>query len=279
MSPSVRRLPATGPVELHGLVWDGDGGDGVPVLLVHGLASNCRTWEAVGGQLHRLGHRVAAVDLRGHGRSDKPDDGYDFATMGDDLLAVIDALGYRRPVVAGQSTGGNLAVDLARRHPDRLAAVVGVDGGSIELQDQWPAWDDCGAALAPPRLAGLPVSDIVGHLRQAHPTWDDAGVAATLANLEVLDDGTVRPWLTFDRHLRVLRALWEHRPSTVFPDLDVPVHLLLVDGGDDWAAAKRAEAKRAEACGVQVTWFPGADHDVHVELPGEVAAEIHRVAQ
>ncbi len=277
MSPSVRRLPATGGVELHALVWDG--GDSVPVLLVHGLASNCRTWEAVAERLHRLGHPVAAVDLRGHGRSDKPDGGYDFTTMGDDLLAAMDVLGFERPVVAGQSTGGNLALDLGRRFPARVAAVVGVDGGSIELQDQWADWDECAAALAPPRLTGLPVADIVAHLGRAHPTWDEAGIEATLANMELLDDGTVRPWLTFDRHLRILRALWEHRPSMVFPDIAVPVHLLLVDGGDDWAVAKRVEAKRAEAGGVRVRWFPGADHDVHVELPDEVSDELHRVAQ
>jgi pimeloyl-ACP methyl ester carboxylesterase len=248
-------------------------------VLVHGLASNCRTWEAVADRLQRLGHPVAAIDLRGHGRSDKPDDGYDFATMGDDVVAAVDALGYRRPVLAGQSTGGNLALDLGLRFPDRWPAIVGVDGGSIELQDRWPEWDGCATALAPPPLAGLPAADMVAHLRRAHPSWDEGGIQATLANMELLADGTIRPWLTFDRHLRILRALWEHRPSKVFPDLHVPLHLLLVDDGSEWAVAKRAEAARAEVYGVRVRWFPGADHDVHVEMPDEVADELHRVAQ
>ncbi len=274
MAPSARRL-----LDLHALVWDGDGSGCAPVLLVHGLASNCRTWEGVGDRLHRLGHPVAAVDLRGHGLSDKPDGGYDFATMGDDLVAALDTLGWTQPVVAGQSTGGNLALDVAHRYPDRVAAAVGVDGGSIELQDQWPDWDGCAAALAPPPLAGLPASDLVAHLRRAHPTWDDAGVDATLANMEVLGDGTVRPWLTFDRHMAILRALWEHRPSKVIPDLVVPLHLLLVDGGDAWSVAKRAGAARAEAYGARVRWFPGADHDVHVQQPGQVADEIHLAAR
>ncbi len=276
MPPTVRRLPAVDGVELHTLVWDGGGS--TPVLLVHGLASNCRTWEAVGERLHGLGHPVAAVDLRGHGRSDKPAGGYDFTTMGDDLAAVIDALGYQRPVVAGQSTGGNLALDLALRFPDLVAAIVGVDGGSIELQDRWPEWDDCASALAPPRLAGRPAATLVAHLRRAHPSWDEAGIQATLANMEVRADGTVRPWLTFDRHMKILRALWEHRPSKVLPDLQVPFHLLLVDDGSAWAVAKRAEAARVEVYGARVRWFVGADHDVHVELPDEVADEIHRVA-
>src|SRR5207253_8625557 len=195
--------------------------------------TRARTWHAGRARSRRVGRPVVAVDLRGHGRSDKPDGGYDFATMGDDVMAAMDVLGYSRPVLAGQSTGGNLAIDLGHRFPDRLAAVVGVDGGSIELQEQWPDWEDCARALAPPRLAGMPRADIVAHLRQAHPAWDEAGVEATLDNFELLDDGTIRPWLTFDRHLLVLQALWEHRPSKVLPNLAVPFHLLLVDAGDD----------------------------------------------
>jgi pimeloyl-ACP methyl ester carboxylesterase len=276
MTAAVRRLPGTAALTLHALVWDGPAA-APPVLLVHGLASNCRTWEAVGDRLHRLGHPVAAVDLRGHGRSDKPDGGYDFATMGDDLVGAFDALGYDRPVVAGQSTGGNIALDVGHRHSDRVAAVVGVDGGSIELQHQWPDWDDCVRALAPPRLEGRPRQELADLLRRSHPTWDEVGIEATLANFETLADGTVRPWLRLDRHLGVLRSLWEHRPSKVIPDLVVPLHLLLVDSGGEWAAARRVEAERAESYGARVRWFPGADHDLHVQLPADVAAEVHSV--
>ena len=66
-----------------------------PCLLVHGLASNCRTWESVAERLHAFGHPVAAVDQRGHGRSDKPPEGYDYATLCRDLLLVLDALRHK----------------------------------------------------------------------------------------------------------------------------------------------------------------------------------------
>ena len=49
--------------------------------------------------------------------------------------------------------------------------------------------------------------------------WDDWGIEATLANLRVQDDGTVTARLDLDHHMAILRALWEHRPSLVFPDL------------------------------------------------------------
>ena len=271
---SSRRVAVADGVALH--VVTRDGGHGVPFLLVHGLASNCRTWEGVAARLTALGHPVAAVDLRGHGQSDKPDDGYDFATMSADLVAVLDALGFAGPVVAGQSTGGNLAVELAARAPGRVAGVAGVDGGALELSRQWPAWEACLDALAPPRLAGTPADDLEQWLRSAHPDWSDWGIEATMANLERLPDGAIRPWLSFERHVRVLRSLWEHRPSAVIPTLDVPVLLVLAHSGDDWDEQKRAVAQEVSAASamVSVEWFTG-DHDLHVQFPVELAELLH----
>jgi pimeloyl-ACP methyl ester carboxylesterase len=276
MQPSVHRVAVDPDVALHVVVWDEGGG--VPFLLVHGLASNCRTWEGAAARLSELGHPVASVDLRGHGLSDKPDDGYHFAMFCADLVAVLDSIGFARPVVAGQSTGGNIAVELAARAPDRVTGVAGVDGGALELSRQWPEWDGCLAALAPPRLAGAPAAAIERRLRSAHPGWTDWGIDVTMANFEHLPDGTVRPWLTSDRHVRILRALWEHRPSTVIPTLDVPVLLVLADTGDAWVDQKRSLAEEivAGAPKVRVGWFSPGDHDLHVQFPVELADLLHQ---
>ncbi len=272
----VKRIPVARGVSLHTVVWPD--GSARPFLLVHGLASNCRTWEAVAERLHDQGHPVATVDLRGHGQSDKPDDGYDFPTLTSDLLATIAGLGFERPIVAGQSTGGNLALALAHQAPEQVAGVAGVDGGVLELADRWPRWEDCAAALAPPRLAGLGAETLAERLRGSHPDWSEVGVAATLANLEVLPDGTVQPWLTFDRHMAILRALWEQRPAALVPTLSVPLLLVLADSGDDSTPGKRGAAERAAASGarVRVEWFSPADHDLHVQKPGPVAELLHR---
>ena len=228
-------------------------------------------------RLHALGHPSAAVDLRGHGQSPKPDAGYDLVTMAEDLVAVLDEVGFERAVLAGQSTGGNIAVELAARHPSRLAGVVGVDGGSIELTRQFPEWDACLAALAPPRLAGTPAARIEGWVRSSHPDWADWAVAATMANFEILDDGTVRPWLTFGHHIEILRSLWEHKPSVVVPTLAVPLLLALADSGDSGMDDKRAMADelRAASPSVQVEWFSPADHDLHLQYPAELAELLH----
>lgn len=272
---ATRRVAVAPGVSLH--VVTEAGGDHVPFLLVHGLASNCRTWEGVAARLADLGHPVASVDLRGHGQSDKPDEGYDFATLSDDLLAVLDAVGFDRPVVAGQSTGGNIAVDLAARSPDRLAGIAGVDGGALEVSRRWPDWEGCLTALAPPRLAGSPARLVEDRLRAAHPDWSEWGIQATMANFERLPEGAIRPWLRYDRHVRILRSLWEHKPSTVIPVLEVLVLLVMADSGDGWRDHKRALVEEIETAApkVRVEWLTG-DHDLHVQFPVELADLLHR---
>lgn len=243
-------------------------------ILVHGLASNARLWDGVARSLAARGHPVAAVDQRGHGLSDKPHDGYDFATVTDDLHALIGALGWGRPVVAGQSWGGNVVIELAWRFPGLARGIACIDGGTIELGHRFPTWEACEAALAPPRLAGTAASRIEAAIRATHPDWPEDGIAGAMHNFEVMPDGTVRPWLARDRHLAILRALWEHRPSTRYAGIADPVLLVPADSGDaGWTAEKRAGVDRAVAslARARARWFSPADHDVHAQYPDELA--------
>jgi len=280
---NIRTVTTPDGVGLNVHVWGGagdhrDGRTPAPFLLVHGLASNARLWDGMAGQLAGLGHPVAAVDQRGHGRSDKPDTGYDFETIVADLVAVIDALGFDRPVAVGQSWGGNVVVELAHRHPRAARGIACVDGGFIELADRFPDWDSCRAALAPPRLTGTPLGEIERAVRDAHPDWSETAIAGALANFEVRPDGTVAPWLTLDRHLMILRELYRHRPSTVFPLLDVPVLLVPADTGVvAWTDDKKQAVARAEAAArcLRTRWFSPACHDVHAQFPDEVAQLLH----
>lgn len=270
------RVEVSDGVSLAVDVWEG--GDRVPFLLSHGLASNRRTWEKSAARLHELGHPVVNVDLRGHGGSDKPDAGYDFATMGADLLMVLDAVGFASAVLAGQSTGGNIVVEVAARAPERVPGVAGIDGGALEVSRQWPEWEAARTALTPPPIGGARADAIEARLRRRHPTWSDWAVEASMANFERLADGTVRPWLTLERHLRIVRSLWEHRPSTVIPGLTMPVLLVMAGTGDAREDQKRALAAEitAAASTVRVEWFSPGDHDLHLQFPIELAELLHR---
>ena len=148
------RVPVADGVDLavDTFVPDGAPADGAAsFVLVHGLASNARMWDGVAARLVERGHAAATVDLRGHGRSAKPDGPYDMATVADDLAAVIGALGWERPVVAGQSWGGNVVLELANRHPDATRGIACVDGGWLEPCAAFDSWEACQARLAPPR--------------------------------------------------------------------------------------------------------------------------------
>jgi pimeloyl-ACP methyl ester carboxylesterase len=172
-------------------------GEGRPFVLVHGLASNARVWDGVARRLAAAGHRVVAVDLRGHGRSEQPETGYDTDTAADDLFAVAAALGLaergpRAPVVVGQSWGGNVVLSLAARHPGAAAAVACVDGGWLRPRDGFATFEEAWSVLAPPVLDGARYADVAARIRAAHPDWPPEGVEGTLANLVGLPGGGVR---------------------------------------------------------------------------------------
>jgi pimeloyl-ACP methyl ester carboxylesterase len=259
------------------------GGDpvGRAFVLVHGLASNLRLWDGVAEELHARGHTVVALDQRGHGRSDAPEAGYDLDTAVTDLLALLDALGLERPVLVGQSWGGNVVLELAWRCPERVGGIACVDGGIIELADWFPSWEACVTALTPPMLAGLTPHELAARIRTAHPDLPERAIAAGLASFRVREDGRVEPRLARDRHLAIVRSLWDHRPSTRFSTLAAPALLILADTGDPatTAAKRRAEelARRA-ATHVRSHWFAPAHHDVHAQCPDRVAGLLHRLA-
>ena len=256
--------------------------DAVPFLLVHGLASNAHMWDGVVEVIAAAGHPVVAVDQRGHGRSSKPDHGYDFDTIVADLVALVGWLGWVRPVVVGQSWGGNVVVELAATHPDLAGAIAAVDGGFIELAGRFDTWDECRAVLAPPRLSGTALSTVERWMRDGHPDWPESGIAGSLANFEVRADATIAPWLTFERHMMILEALYSHRPSARYPNIVVPTLLVPADTGDvAWTHDKRdaVEAALELLPDGRVRWFSPADHDIHAQHPVELAETLLDLAR
>jgi pimeloyl-ACP methyl ester carboxylesterase len=121
-------------------------GEGIPVVLAHGLTATRRYVVMGSTALQRSGHRVLAYDARGHGRSAPAADGdYGYPRLAADLAAVLDAAGIERAVLAGASMGAHTAVRLALREPRRVAGLVLVtpafdpdrSGGEAELA----GWD------------------------------------------------------------------------------------------------------------------------------------------
>ena len=278
--PLDRSVPGDG-VRLHARDW---GGDGPPVILLHGLASNCRIWDGVAPLLAAAGFRTVAVDQRGHGESEQPDHGYDFATVGRDQAAAVAALGRGRPVLAGPSRGGNVALQYAADTGG--AAVAGlalVDGGFIEVA----AWqgmtrEKAREQLAPPRFA-IPLDSWLAQAER----WPQPGSPAgdgwvrdfLRAGVEVDADSVARARFRFENHMQVVDALYEQRPSSLYAKVACPV-LLLPAGSDEFATLKRPAVDLAaeRLLDARVVWFEDTVHDIPLQRPAALAAELARFA-
>ena len=113
------RFIDTGDVRLHAVI----GGDGPPLLLIHGWPQTWYAWRMLMPTLAR-DFEVVAVDQRGIGLSDKPTDGYDTGTLANDLVALMGALGHQRFALYGTDTGMPIAYALAADHPDCVVRLV-----------------------------------------------------------------------------------------------------------------------------------------------------------
>jgi pimeloyl-ACP methyl ester carboxylesterase len=100
-----------------------EAGDGVPVVLLHGLTATRRYVVMGSNNLERGGHRVVAYDARGHGRSG-PAEEYGYDALAADLLAVLDDRAIDRAMLAGASMGAHTMIRFALDHPERAAALV-----------------------------------------------------------------------------------------------------------------------------------------------------------
>ncbi|ABD06840.1 Alpha/beta hydrolase [Rhodopseudomonas palustris HaA2] len=135
-----------------------DDGEGDPIVLVHGFASNKNVnwvYPSWLSELKRAGRRVVALDNRGHGESSKLYDPADYGltTMAGDVIALMDHLAIDRADIMGYSLGGRITATLARRHPERVRAAIlggigsglvvgGGPGETVALALEAPSLDD-----------------------------------------------------------------------------------------------------------------------------------------
>jgi pimeloyl-ACP methyl ester carboxylesterase len=260
------------------------GGSGEWLVLLHGLASQAHIWDLVAPHLTDA-FRVIAIDQRGHGLSDKPDSGYDFATITSDLDTILKTLNTSRDraVLAGHSWGGNVAVQYAADHPDRVSGLVLIDGGFLQIGDRldWPTVE---RFLEPPDLIGMPVDEF----RAGMKMWmgsarSPEAEAITLQNFEIRADGTIAPRLQKSNHMQVVRALWEHRPSELWARVPCPVLMIpaVAPEPHDERTRNTLENKRrniataeASLARSQTIWMLDTIHDSPLQRPVELADAI-----
>jgi len=267
MEPADLMVPVAPGVRLHVRHWPGDPATAAFVL-VHGLSSNARLWDGTAARLSAAGHQSYAVDLRSHGESERPPDGYDTDTAAADVAALIAGLALPAPVVAGQSWGGNVTVALAAKNPSGVRAVALLDGGWIDLRRQFESWEACASALRPADIDGSPAAELASQVRRAHPDWAEWAIEATLANFAVDPSGRITRRLPIPQHMSILHSMWEHPPAPLFGSVTVPA--LLVPTRRSGLVAEAVAAMPAAT----VREYAGADHDLHAQHPRRLAADL-----
>jgi pimeloyl-ACP methyl ester carboxylesterase len=287
-------------VQIHLLDWGmpPDSVRGAPaVLLIHGLARTAWSWAPVARRLRNRAW-VVALDLRGHGLSDAPTDGYDSERLAGDAVAVAEAAGLiavedlppgtpreRALVVAGLGYGAVVAAWTADALGDRCAGLVLVDGGWTDLADEtgmtpveWLA-----AIEEPPEVLRSMASWLSDREAFDPGTWSADQERAARAEVVETASGRVKPAIHRHALAASVGALWTYQPRLVLSAVEAEIVALAArdeDAGRHVAALRRAAAARAAAARppIQARSFPGLGHDLPRHVPDVVAASILAVA-
>jgi pimeloyl-ACP methyl ester carboxylesterase len=247
------------------------------VVLIHGLASDSGTWDRAIGPLAARGVRVIAVDLLGHGSSDKPAGLYLLDDFADSLDAFFAAAGIERATVGGHSLGGAIAVHFGYHYSERVERLVLVSAGGLgrEVHPMLRAASLPGAravlglAMRPTlqRVYRRPLlhrtlrlrPDAVVNLRRAGRNLGVAeGRAAFIAALR----GVIEP--TGQRGSFIeMQYLAEHVPT-----------LIVWSERDAVIPVAHAHAASAHLPGSRLVVFPGGGHEPHRRHAVDFAAVV-----
>jgi pimeloyl-ACP methyl ester carboxylesterase len=218
-----------------------------PVLAVHGITSNSRSWLPVARRLDgRAG--VVAADLRGRAASGGLPGPYGIAAHADDLVAVLDRLDIERAVLVGHSLGAYIVARLAADHPRRVHAAVLVDGGLTVPGSEGADPEEFVEALLGPTLARL---KLTFPSPQAYHEWWRQHPA--IAGSDVADDDLV--------------AFADHDLTGTEPELHSSVSAEAVRGDSRDLAGMGQPAHRLDVSATLLVAPRGFQNDPHPMQP------------
>ena len=267
-------------LRIHYREW---GNDGEPLVLLHGLASTSHIWDLVAPLLAK-DFRVITPDQRGHGQTDKPPSGYQFDSVAKDLQSLLNAMKISMPIVIGHSWGCNVALEFAAIYPKIAKGLCLIDGGTLELSSRENySLEKAQLDLAPPDLSGLTQEEL--RMRMRERSWLSDGNPdienIVLENFFTLEDGTIEPHFSTSNHVKVIEALWHHKPSNLYrkiecPVLNLPSRCDPITGQYTQELEKERGVKKLSlltprSCTI---WLENSVHDVPLQRPHLVASVI-----
>ena len=263
------------------------GGDGEPMLALHGLASSAHWYDIVARLLlHR--YRIIAPDQRGHGQTTQAASGYDWHTLSDDIAALLDHVGaetpgFKEPMAAlGHSWGGHVVSNFAAHYPDRVRRIVMIDGGFLDGRlFPEPTWEAFSDRLRPRNVTG-DRREFLDRLRGQMAGFWNSEVERIVQTMVYEDvEGQIQDILRPDNQAQVIRAMWDDPCSHTLTQVQCPA-LLLAAGplperaNSDFAQLRRRMVGAAEAslANGRAHWIPETVHDIGYHKPEELAQVI-----
>lgn len=237
-------------------------GEGEPLIILPGLATSIDFWQLNIPELSRQ-HHVMALDPPGFGKSDKPDLPYDLSWVSDQIVAFMDDRGVSRASFIGGSMGGQLAMLIALRHPQRVDKLV--------LMGSSGAWPEPGPLLGAALWTFWNDALITDHLRRA---WADifpkmflhaTPVTERLFHYQMaLRADSRRYWPEARACSRALRSIFFHSCRPHLGEIERPV--LLIWGEHDHIHPQAdALALRRGLPDARLVIVPDAGHEVMVD--------------
>ncbi len=272
---------------IHFLDWGGPedpaGDPGPDILLVHGLAGTAWGWAPVARRLRRV-RRVVAMDLRGHGLSDAPTQGYDLSSLAEDVVAVAEGSGLAGPgrlVLAGHGFGAIVASRAAARFGARCAGLVLVDGGWEDLRASTGLEPDefLRGLEEPPEVLRSMDAFLADRAAFDPRSWDADQERAARASVVELPVGRLAPAIHPHVQAAFVRAMFESEPLVALQAIRSPIVALAAaddEAGMHWRSLDATTAALAASGGppLRVARFPDDAHNLMRYRPVEVAAAI-----
>lgn len=273
-------IAAVGDLDVHYLDWNSDG---EPLLALHGLASSGHWYRRVAPFLSGR-YRVIAPDQRGHGATTQAPVGYDWQTLAEDAVRLMDHFGISQAPVLGHSWGGHVASNLAMRFPDRVSRVVMIDGG---FQDGGllpePTWEAFRQRLAPRLVAGTREEYLTRLADNLSFCWGDDLAEIALTMVHEGPDGQMYDNLRPHNHAQVLETMWNEPPSKVLPRITVPALVIAAGPRADRANSQFSRQREVMVAAAEaalpngrVHWIQDTIHDIGYHKPEELALVIRQ---
>jgi pimeloyl-ACP methyl ester carboxylesterase len=245
-------------------------GQGLPVVLVHGFTAEGILYAQTLSRLVRMGFKVIAVDVAGHGGTQGlPTGGEKLESYTGLLARVLDELGVRRALFAGHSMGGRLVTQLVASQPDRAIAVVLIDA---VVGDCWDRLIRV-SRFAPPVLLGVAAAlalDTVSTL----PWLRNPTQAVKLGRLvaPTLLGHARRPWRLLGPAVSMLRSQDSREMLEKLADERIPV--VVIHGDRDIAVPYRTAVDAARRSGGTLVTIHGGTHSWLLKDPETLPAVI-----